>query len=267
MASRKISLLLSDVDGTLVTHDKILTERAKEAVHGLRRAGIRFAITSGRAPRGMAMFIEPLAIDTPISGFNGGMVVRPDFTLIEERDLAPDVAREALAIVEKHGLSVWVFSGEDWLVRDLNGPHVGFESAAVQFHPKAVADFGPALDKATKVVGVSDDFARVKACEAETLAGLKSEVSATRSQPHYLDITHPDANKGSVVDHLSRAFGIPEQEIATIGDGPNDVLMFKRSGYSIAMGNASDDVKAAASAVTDSNEDEGFAKAIERYLL
>ena len=61
--------------------------------------------------------------------------------------------------------------------------------------------------------------------------------------------------------------GIPEEAIATIGDQPNDVLMFKRSGFSIAMGNASEDVKRQASAVTDSNEDEGFAKAVERYLL
>ena len=267
MALRKISLLLSDVDGTLVTHDKVLTERAKEAVHSLRRAGIRFAMTSGRAPRGMAMFIEPLAIDTPIAGFNGGMFVRPDLSVIEERNLAPDVARQALAIVEKYGLSPWVFSGEDWLVRDAHGPHVDRESVAVQFHPKVMRDFGPVLDRAAKVVGVSDDFTQVEACEAETRATLKDRVSATRSQAHYLDITHPDANKGAVVDYLSRAFAIPEAEIATIGDGPNDVLMFRRSGFSIAMGNASEEVKAAANAVTDANDEEGFAKAVERYLL
>ena len=75
MTSRKISLLLADVDGTLVTSEKILTERARKAVHGLHRAGIRFAITSGRPPRGMAMLVEPLALDTPIAGFNGGVFV------------------------------------------------------------------------------------------------------------------------------------------------------------------------------------------------
>src|SRR3974377_1480725 len=75
--ARKISLLLADVDGTLVTHEKILTERARNAVHRLHRAGIRFALTSGRPPRGMAMFVEPLALDTPTAGFNGGGVVHP----------------------------------------------------------------------------------------------------------------------------------------------------------------------------------------------
>lgn len=267
MTSRKISLLPADVDGTLVTSEKILTERACKAVHRLHRAGIRFAITSGRPPRGMAMLVEPLALDTPIAGFNGGVFVHPDLSVIEERDLAPDVAKQAMDIILKHGLNAWVYSGSEWLVRDANAPHVERESCTVQFQPKAVPDFGSALQKAVKIVGVSDDFERVKACEADTHSALNEHASATRSQPYYLDVTHPDANKGFVAGYLSRLLGIPKEEIATIGDQPNDVLMFKRSGFSIAMGNASEEVKRQASAVTDSNDDEGFAKAVERFLL
>ena len=96
---------------------------------------------------------------------------------------------------------------------------------------------------------------------------MGKRATAARSQPYYLDVTHPDANKGFVVTYLSRKLGIPEEEIATIGDQPNDVLMFKRSGFSIAMGNASEEVKRQASAVTDSYDNEGFAKAVERFLL
>src|SRR5271166_3471014 len=266
-APRKISLLLADVDGTLVTHDKILTERAARAVRSLRRMGIGFAITSGRPPKGMAMLIEPLALDTPIAGFNGGLFVHPDLTIIEERVLAADVAKQAMDLILKHELDAWVYSGNDWLVRDPNAPHVGREAWTVKFRPKAVKNFESALQKAIKIVGVSDDPGRVKGCEADAQAALGQRASATRSQPYYLDVTHPDANKGFVAGHLSRAFGIPEEEIATIGDQPNDVLMFKRSGFSIAMGNASEDVKRQASAVTDSYDDEGFAKAVERFLL
>jgi Cof subfamily protein (haloacid dehalogenase superfamily) len=264
---RKISLLLADVDGTLVTPEKVLTERARNAVHRLHQAGIRFAITSGRPPKGMAMLVEPLAIDTPIAAFNGGMFVHPDLSIIEERELAPDVAKEALDIILRHGLDAWVYSGNDWLVRDVNAPHVDREIYTVKFQPKAVSDFASALQKAVKIVGVSDDPERIKACEADTHAAFSGHASATRSQPYYLDVTHPDANKGFVAGYLSRLLGIPKEEIATIGDQPNDVLMFKRSGFSIAMGNASEEVRRQASAVTDSNDDEGFAKAVERYLL
>ena len=267
MTARKISLLLADVDGTLVTPEKVLTERACKAVHRLHRAGIRFAITSGRPPRGMSMFVEPLALDTPIAGFNGGVFVHPDLSVIEERVLAPDVAKQAMDIILKHGLDAWVYSGSDWLVRDLNAPHVERETMAVQFQPEAVRDFGSALEKAVKIVGVSDDFDSVKACQAATQTALNGHASATRSQPYYLDVTHPDANKGFVAVTLSHVLGIPKDEIATIGDQQNDVLMFKRSGFSIAMGNASEEVRQQASAVTDSNDDDGFAKAVERFLL
>lgn len=98
-----ISLLLADVDGTLVTEDKVLTERARAAVHRLHEAGVRFAITSGRPPRGMAMLIEPLALDTPIAGFNGGVYVAPDLSISSERTIAPEAARRAFDLMREQG--------------------------------------------------------------------------------------------------------------------------------------------------------------------
>ncbi len=86
---RKISLVLADVDGTLVNEQKVLTKRAQAAVQHLREAGIRFAITSGRPPRGMAMLLDDLKLDTPIAGFNGGLFVTP--RLADHR--AEDTAR------------------------------------------------------------------------------------------------------------------------------------------------------------------------------
>jgi Cof subfamily protein (haloacid dehalogenase superfamily) len=263
----KMSLLLADVDGTLVTHDKILTERAEAAVRKLRQAGIRFAITSGRPPKGMAMLIEPLALDTPIAGFNGGLFVRPDLSIIEERTLPPDVAARTVELIGSNGLDVWVYSGNDWLIRDPKAPHVDREAWTVKFAPKVVKDFASALERTVKIVGISDDLALVERCEAAAQSALGQQATAARSQPYYLDVTHRDANKGFVADYLSRALGVPPEEIATIGDQPNDLLMFKRSGFSIAMGNSSEDVKRQADAVTDSYDDEGFAKAVERFLL
>jgi hydroxymethylpyrimidine pyrophosphatase-like HAD family hydrolase len=96
---------------------------------------------------------------------------------------------------------------------------------------------------------------------------LGERASAERSQPYYLDVTHPQANKGTVVITLSKLLNIPPEQIATMGDMPNDVLMFRKSGFSIAMGDASDEVKEQASAVTDTNEIEGFAKAVRKFVL
>src|SRR5580704_12285145 len=266
MAS-KIALVVADVDGTLVTADKVLTPRAIAAVQALQAAGIAFAITSGRPPRGMAMLIDPLGLRTPIAGFNGGVFVQPDMSIIDQHLLAPDIARRAVDVIGGSGLDVWVYSGQDWFVRDLSAPHVAREQWTVRFPPTLVADFTAALASAVKIVGVSDDLDRVARCETETQNALGANASAARSQPYYLDVTHPDANKGTVVTTLSKRLSIPANEIATIGDMPNDLLMFRKSGLSIAMGNAGPQVQQQANRVTDSYEDEGFAKAIERFVL
>jgi Cof subfamily protein (haloacid dehalogenase superfamily) len=264
---RKISLVLADVDGTLLTEDKVLTPRAQAAVKALRPAGIRFAITSGRPPRGMAMLFDALDLDTPIAGFNGGLFVKRDLSIIEQKTLSPEVAVEGVKLIREHGLDCWIYTGNDWLITKRDAPHVAREAWTVKFEPTVVADFDGKLDAVAKIVGISDDLERVKRCEADAQSALGGRASANRSQPYYLDITHHDANKGAVADYLSAHLGVPAEAIATLGDSPNDVLMFKRSGLSIAMGNAGDDVKAQATVTTDSFKDEGFAKALERFIL
>jgi len=266
-AASKISLVLADVDGTLVTAEKVLTARAGAAVGALRTADIAFAITSGRPPRGLAMLIDPLALQTPVAGFNGGIFVKPDMTIMEEHVLAADVAKRAVEVILHNHMDVWVYSGKDWLIRDPNAPHVAREQWTVKFAPMVVENFEDVLSRAVKIVGVSDDHDLVARCEKDAQDALGANASAARSQPYYLDVTHPDANKGAVVTILAKLLAVPAGEIATIGDMPNDVLMFRKSGLSIAMGNASPDVQAQADLVTDSYDDEGFAKAIERFIL
>jgi Cof subfamily protein (haloacid dehalogenase superfamily) len=262
-----IDLLIADVDGTLVTHEKELTERARLAVRKLRDASIAFAVTSGRPPRGMSMLVDPLAITTPIAGFNGGMFVHPDMSPIEVKSLPADIVPEVLRAIEQRGLDVWVYQGNDWFVRKVDAPHVSREQWTVRFAPTVVPDLSRLSDGVVKIVGVSDDLPAVEACERDLRERFGDHVSAARSQPYYVDVTHPSANKGGVVQYLSQKLGIPAEKIATIGDMPNDVLMFARSGLSIAMGNASPDVQRAARRVTGSNDKEGFADAVERFVL
>lgn len=265
---RAIHLLLADVDGTLITHDKVLTDAAKAAVHELHDAGIAFAITSGRPPRGMAMLIDPLALRTPIAGFNGGVFVNPDLSVIESRMLDPATAKQAVALILDQELDAWVYTENEWLILDPNAPHVAREAWTVKFDATVVASFTDAhFSHTVKVVGVSNDLDRVAECEKAAQHTLGKKASAARSQPYYLDVTHPQANKGTVVTTLSKLLSIPPTQIVTIGDMPNDVPMFCKTGMSIAMGNSSDEVKAHASAVTDSNENEGFAKAVRKFVL
>jgi Cof subfamily protein (haloacid dehalogenase superfamily) len=263
----KISALISDVDGTLLTEEKILTDGTRRAVARLRASGIAFSIISSRPPRGLRMLLEPLQIATPIAGFNGGALVTPGLSVVSQHLLAPDIARRAADFIFAHGAQVWLFSGQDWLVRDADGPRIDLEERTVQFPPTVVDAFGAALDMANKIVGVSDDFALLARCEGEMRTLLAGGAFVARSQRYYLDITHPLANKGTAVLALAKLLAIPMAEIAVIGDGGNDVAMFEQSGFSIAMSNASPDVQQQARFVTASFNDEGFAKAVERYVL
>jgi Cof subfamily protein (haloacid dehalogenase superfamily) len=266
MTAPPIKIVLADVDGTLVTQEKVLTDRAVAAVEQLREAGIEFAVTSGRPPRGMSMLIEPLALTTPIAAFNGGLIVRRDMSVVEQKTISEDLLSPTIELLADQGLDVWLYSGADWLVRDPKAPHVDRESKTVQFDPKVVQSFDGVTDVA-KIVGVSDDHDLVANSTEQVREQFGERVSAAQSQPYYLDVTHPQANKGEVVTYLSAHLGIPAEQFATIGDMPNDILMFARSGLSIAMGNAGPEVHRAARRVTASNEDEGFAKAIERVVL
>jgi Cof subfamily protein (haloacid dehalogenase superfamily) len=268
MPNKPIRLVIADVDGTLVTQEKILTERAAQSVARLGEAGVKFAITSGRPPRGMAMLIDPLKLSEPVAGFNGGVITKPDLTTIVRENFLPrPMVEKVVQIILDHKLDVWLYTAHDWLVRDVNAPHVAREQWTVKFAPIVKPTFDGLLENIAKVVGVSDDLDAVQRCEKDVQDACGDQASAARSQPYYLDVTHPNANKGAVVLAMSELLNVPVDQIATIGDMPNDVLMFKKSGVSIAMGNASPEVQKSATYVTASNEKEGFAEAMEKYVL
>jgi Cof subfamily protein (haloacid dehalogenase superfamily) len=262
-----IRLVLADVDGTLVTQEKVLTSKARQAVARLGEAGLLFAITSGRPPRGMQTLIGDLSLATVVAGFNGGVYTTPKLDPIVMRDLPKDATARTIELIGEHGLVAWLYTDTVWYVQDPKGPHVDRESKTVGFGPAVTSDYSAYIAQAAKIVGVGDDLEAVAKCEKKVREELSDHVSAARSQPYYLDVTHPAANKGSVVDFLSAVYLIPKSSIATLGDMPNDVLMFENSGMSIAMGNASQEVQAEANFVTDSNEEEGFAHAIEEFIL
>jgi Cof subfamily protein (haloacid dehalogenase superfamily) len=267
-AAKSIKMVIADVDGTLVTQEKVLTNRAAEAVLRLHEAGIQFSITSGRPPRGMAMLIDPLKLTQPLAAFNGGVLIKPDLkTVVDQKFLPVGVPEKVIEAVENHGLDVWLYTDTGWFVRDPNAPHVAREQWTVKFPPTVVKTFAGLLDRVAKIVGVGDDHERVAKCEKDVQQAGGTHISAARSQPYYLDVTHPQANKGEVVLSLARLLNISPKGIVTMGDMPNDVLMFRESGMSIAMGNASAEVQAAATYVTSANEEEGFANAIEKYIL
>ena len=265
---RKISLVLADVDGTLVTEQKVLTKRAQAAVHSLRGAGIRFAVTSGRPAKGMAMLLDAASARYADLWFQrrarrqaGPHDHRPE-------DGAGRCRRQVgRTDLRAHGLDVWVYRGNDWLVGKADGPHVEHEAWTVKFSPKVVTDVAAELDQVSKVVGVSDDLDKVQRCEADAQAAFGQRATANRSQPYYLDVTNKDANKGAVVEFCRGISACrPRRSPPSATSRPTCRCSSARASAS-PWATPPTRSKAQASAVTDSYNDEGFAKAMERFIL
>src|SRR5688572_6964045 len=266
-ADQPIAALLADVDGTLITKEKVLTPRTIDAVKGLRERGVVFCITSGRPPRGLRMFVDPLQLTIAMAAFNGGAIVRPDLSVIDEKPLPVEIPLQVIDSIRAHRLEAWVYTATEWYVTDLRGTRVDRETSTVQFRPVVVPDYDDVLHEVIKIVGVSTDYEAVARCEASVQAQFGTRVTAARSQPYYLDVTHPEANKGAVVHRLARYLEVSPRRVATIGDQLNDTLMFRESGLSIAMGNASPEAQREAIFMTAWLADEVIVHAADKLML
>jgi Cof subfamily protein (haloacid dehalogenase superfamily) len=262
----RIALVISDVDGTLLTKDKLVTDGARRAVRRLHEAGIGFTIVSSRPTIGMGFLLAPLAITLPIGTFNGSSIVDSQLKPIEQHLIPPAVAGRSLEVLRDFGVDIWLFTNDQWLTRNPDGEYLSHEKRAIRHDPTIVADFTPYFAAVCKIVGASSDAALLRRCEAAMKQAVGAQATAVRSQSYYLDITPGGHDKGTFVETIARRLGISTDAVATIGDMQNDLAMFANSGISFAMGNAADDVKRHATHVTASNENEGFAGAVEMVL-
>lgn len=266
-ARPKVALVVSDVDGTLLDPDKNLNLGAPAAVERLRQEGIRFTIASARPPRLTQPLLRDLHVSGPSACFNGALLIGPDCDILHQLPMTSTDAQTVADHIRRSPLDLWVYTDSDWYVSNPAGPHVKHQEELMRCKAAPLLSYDMSQLHVLKLVGVSDDYDAVKRAQFELDHLFGVAISATCSSDYYLDVTHADANKGTVILMLSRMLNIPTGQIATIGDMPTDVLMFRQSGISIAMGNATDEVKAQATYVTKSNREDGFAYAIEHFIL
>ena len=264
---KRIALVISDVDGTLLDNNKELTSGAPAAVQRLYQAGIRFTIASARPPRMVRELVAKLQVREPLACFNGALIVSPDETVLQELQMSPADAQSVADFLAQQGFDLWVWTDSDWFVSNPDGPHVARHESQMGRKATPLTTRDMSHFRVLKLVGVSDNFDAVAKAEAELAKHGSPTISGTRSSSYYLDVTDARANKGEVVLRLSQMLQIPTEQIATIGDMTTDTFMFRKSGVSIAMGNALDDVKAQAKFVTKSNEENGFAYAMDHFIL
>ncbi len=266
-SSEPIRLVVTDVDGTLVRQDKTLAESTIGAARKLRAHGVKLALVSSRPPRGLDVLIGPLGIDTPRAGFNGAAVLSPADELLSELTIPPPAAHAAVARMLAGGVDPWVFTDGLWYLLNPAAHYIPREKLSIHQDFIQVDDLGPHLGHVHKIMGTHTDFGLMGRMEAELRDALRGQAAVARSQVYYLDVTHADANKGYAALALARLLDVPASAMCCIGDMPNDVPMFSVCGLAIAMGNAPEEVRRLAHEVTASNEADGWAEAIDRFVL
>jgi Cof subfamily protein (haloacid dehalogenase superfamily) len=264
----RVELVVTDCDGTLLYTDKRLGQRAIDSVMRLHAAGVKFTAASSRPGRGMRHIVEPLKVDMPYAAYNGGSIVQPGtWDVLSAHKLPRDVVQDSLDALAAAQVDAWVFIDDAWYLTNPDATYVPLETRTVGYAGTQVARFDELdLDAVDKIVGSSADEPLLMRVESELDKRLEGRGHAARSQTYYLDITNLHANKGTAVRELAARENVPLERVAVLGDMGNDMAMFEIAGVSIAMGQAAEKVRRGASLVCASNDDDGFAVAIDALL-
>ena len=225
-----IRLLLCDIDGTLVRHDKSLPEANIAAIKDLTARGIAVSLISARPAAGILPIAAQLGLSGPFGAFNGGTIFNAEGLEEQASEVPAALAAQLLALYADAAVTRWLFATDRWLTSVLANPHTPREVMSSGLQPELARDFTPFLHDADKIVAVCDDPAAMDALEAKARLVVGQIATLVRSQDYYLDCTALAANKGDGVTRLAALYGVPLSEVAVIGDQGNDVAMFRRAG-------------------------------------
>ncbi|WP_404710905.1 Cof-type HAD-IIB family hydrolase [Sphingomonas sp. MMS24-J13] len=262
-----LRLVISDIDGTLVNKAKQLTPGTIAAVGRLRATGMPFTLISARPPSGLYPLAEALGLTEPMAAFNGGLLFKTDGTITERHLVPEDVVSGMFDLVAGADAVPWIFADGVWHAAVLEGLHVDHERIASAQEPIHTTDMSPLYARVDKLTFVSDDEPMLRDLTARAQAKFGMQATINQSQTYYLDVTHIRANKGDGIASLAAAQDVALENVAVLGDMPNDLPMFARAGIAIAMGQAPAEVRSQARYTTTSNDEDGVAHAIDTILL
>jgi Cof subfamily protein (haloacid dehalogenase superfamily) len=262
---KKIQLVISDIDGTLITSNHEVTEATKKTAAALYEAGLALTLSSSRPPRSIKPLAEELQLHSPFASFNGALITTIDGEIKLRSTINAEIIRQIKAIADGFGIGVWLYDENGWWAENRDA-FVEREAHTSGFEPE-LQGYAERLKESVVKLTIVGKPELVAQAETQVLAQLGDKVSASRSKPRFLDVTPYGYHKGSVVEHLAGVFNVSKDEIAVIGDGPNDIEMFRQAGTSIAMGQGVDEVINNATFITSSNDDEGWSRGIEKYVL
>lgn len=262
-------LLALDLDGSMLTPDNRIAPATGEAILAAAAQGIRITIATGRMFSSAAVFASRLGLDIPLITYNGALVrTSGSGETLHHTPMPTGPAREVLHYFRERRWPIYSFIDDRLYVEEITDEVRTYGSIAFT-EPIAIGGALYHPERApTKLLAPAESVpGGMNHLSGSVKARFDGRLMVAVSTPRYLDICHPQVNKGRALQFVAHRYGIPPREIAAIGDSENDIAMFRKAGLRIAMGNAREQVKDAADHVTSSNRDDGMAHAIRSYIL
>ncbi|MEM9916396.1 MAG: HAD family hydrolase [Planctomycetota bacterium] len=265
--ARRIDLVALDLDGTLLTSDKRLSVKAIEAVTEIRKRGIKVVLATARPPRTVLEIYNHLKLNTHQINYNGALIQHPDHsTHLRHEPLSPDLAYAICTVARKtDNKCIIALEILDKWYTDKHDPTLETETSKM-FKPDYVGSLLKPLKMPITKLMVMAPPERMAIIRKELVARYRDATIMVIAEDHLTQIAAYQADKGRALGFLCEKYKIDPQHVMAIGDGPNDVGMIQFAGLGVAMGNAFDEVKEAADLVVPSNDADGVAHTLWKYI-
>lgn len=264
-------LIALDMDGTLLTPEGRISPRTQAAITAARARGVTVVLTSGRPLEGMTAYLAELGLtgqDDYVICYNGALVQQvAEQRIIRSQLLTGSDASAIAHLASELGVNVHGFSVSRGLISPRVSPYTEHESRLIKM-PINLVDFAtlPADEQIMKVMMIDPEPLLSRAI-ARLPAELYERYTVVRSSPYFLEFMNKRSNKGTGVAALAEHLGLTAAQVIAVGDAGNDRHMIEYAGLGVAMGNATDEIKALARHTTSRNDEDGVARVIEEFIL
>lgn len=270
----KYKMIAIDLDGTLLKDDKTISLANMRALLDAMKAGVRICVSTGRAWPGAKAFVKQIDCNAPVITSNGAMLIdSATDEIIYECTLDKEIAKAVYDLGNEFDMSQIVWAKNILYGNKLNNRLYDYSNRFGKMPPLKVTDFGELNDGGILKLLWYDEPERISKVLSELRSGKypalagTDKVTVCTSNDNFLEFFSPLVSKAEGLNRIVNKYGIDSGEVIAIGDGGNDIEMLHWAGLGVAMGNASDAVKAEADTVTDTNEQDGVAKVIKKYIF
>lgn len=259
-----IKLVATDIDGTILKHDFTFNQEVKDCIKTLTKSDVKVVLVTGRMHSATSFIAKELELNTPIVSYQGGLIKCIEETLYE-KNLNPIIAKKIINWAKENNVHINLYMNEELYVEKDNAiirRYTGERSAG--FVVKSFEEIE--LQRINKILAIDFENHELVTEWQKHLSANFEETYVVKSTPYFCEISHPHAKKSSAVEFLTEYYGLKKEEVLTIGDQNNDIELLKAGGIKVAMGNATEELKNVADHITDTVENNGFVKAMEKFV-